>query len=383
MNGKKWFVAWFVLVAVIMGLLSAAIIYVDPFFHYHKPHTDKFYYRLQGSRNINNGIEKHFDYDALITGTSLTENFRTSELDRLFGTNSIKVSLSGATLHEVNNNIETAVKNNPDLKMVVRCIDGGMYFDDKDKMRTELGEYPTYLYDDHLYNDVNYIFNRELLFSQVYQMLIENLKGTVSPGIDSFDAYAYWYGEMPFGANAVYPDKNIDLSAKGAPVHMSTEEAQTLSENIEANVCRLARENPQIQFYYYLSPYSAARWQQLNESGEIYKYLEAEKLVIELILSCENIRLFSVSANTDITTDLNNYYDYHHYGPWINSLILIWMSEDKFRLTEENYKDYLADLERIYTEFDYNSLLHQEDHSVDATTVEKFEQLYGYELGEY
>lgn len=383
MKGKKWLIASLALTALILGMISTVIIYVDPYFHYHKPHTDKFYYKLYDQRNINDGIERHFDYDAMITGSSMTENFRTSELDRLFGTNSIKVSFSGASMYEINNNIAVAIENNPKLRMVVRCIDTMMYFDEKDRMRTDLGVYPDYLYDDNYFNDVNYLFNRELLFTQISQMVLENIKGTRAPGIDSFDVYSNWYEEFEFGPDVLYPDKEIDLSRKGERVHISDEEARNVIENIEANVCSLARENPDIQFYYYLPPYSAAWWQQLNESGEIYKYLEAERLVIEQILGCENIKLFSMSTNTDVTANLNNYDDKLHYGPWINSLILIWMSEDKFLLTEENYESYLADMEKIYTEFDYNSLVQQEDYADDIPTVRTLEELYGYELGDY
>ena len=101
------------------------------------------------------------------------------------------------------------------------------------------------------------------------------------------------------------------------------------------------------------------------------------------MLACDNIKLFSMSTNTDITTDFNNYSDNIHYGPWINSLLLIWMKEDKYRLTEDNYEKYLSDMERIYTEFDYNSLLEQEDYEDDAIIVKKLETSYGYRLGEY
>lgn len=383
MNGKKWLTAFLLISALLLAFFASLIVYIDPFFHYHKPHTDKFYYRVHEQRNINNGIERLFDYDAMIIGSSMTENFRTSELDKLFGTNSIKTSFSGSSLYEANSNIAIAIENNPELKMVVRCLDRAMYFDNKDRIRTDLGVYPEYLYDNYYYNDVNYVFNRELLFSSIYQMIMEQLKNTQEPGIFSFDDYSSWYQYRTLGPNVIYPDKSLDLSAKGSPIHISGEEVQAVVENIEQNVCSLARENPQVEFYYYLPPYSAAWWQQLNESGEIYKYLEAERIVIEQILSCENIKLFSMSTNVDITSDLNNYDDRIHYGPWINSLILIWMKEGEYLLTEDNYEVYLSDLEKLYTEFDYNSLLQQKDHSNDIPTIEKYEKLYGYTLGEY
>lgn len=383
MKAKKWLIACITLTLFILGIFSSVIAYVDPYFHYHKPHTDKFYYTLGEQRTQNDGIERHFDYDAMIAGTSMVNFYRTSEMDELFNTNSIKVPAAGAAMYEINNNIKAAIRNNPELKMVMRAIDPMMYFDEPERLRTDMGDYPDYLYDDYYYNDVNYVFNREVMFKIVYQMVVEYLKNAREPGIESFDSYSNLYGLWEHGANVIYPDKDRDLSVRGEPVHISEEEIQRVMENVEKNVCAVARENPDIQFYCFFPPYCAAWWQKLNENGEIYKYLEAERLFIEQMLTCDNIKLFSMSTNTDITTDLNNYYDQIHSGPWLASLMLLWMKEDKYLITSENYEEYLSDMERIYTEFDYNSLLEQEDYEDDAIIVKKLETSYGYRLGEY
>lgn len=79
-----------------LGIIGAWVYHIDPFFHYHKPYTNGYYYTLNNQRSQNNGICKHFDYNALITGTSMTENFMTSEMDAIFGTNSVKVPFSEA-----------------------------------------------------------------------------------------------------------------------------------------------------------------------------------------------------------------------------------------------------------------------------------------------
>lgn len=92
MKSKLWIIGYLVLVVGALSIAGAWVVKVNPFFHYHKPLTEAYYYNLDNQRSQNDGISKHFDYDALITGTSMTENFKTSELDAIFGTNSIKVS---------------------------------------------------------------------------------------------------------------------------------------------------------------------------------------------------------------------------------------------------------------------------------------------------
>ncbi len=51
-----------------------------------------------------------------------------------------------------------------------------------------------------------------------------------------------------------------------------------------------------------------------------------------------------------------NYMDAGHYGEWINSQMLHWMREGEGLLTEENYKDYLKNIEELYENYDYDSI---------------------------
>lgn len=62
-----------------LAALAGITIYVDPLFHYHAP-LGSLQYPLYDERYMNDGIVRHFDYDAIITGSSMTENFKTSFL---------------------------------------------------------------------------------------------------------------------------------------------------------------------------------------------------------------------------------------------------------------------------------------------------------------
>ena len=96
MNSRRFIktvLAGTVTLLVIAGGLTALI---DPFFHFHKPLKNLEYPLNRGSeRYLNDGIIRHFDYDAAIAGTSMMQNFKTSQFDELFGTKSIKVTLTG------------------------------------------------------------------------------------------------------------------------------------------------------------------------------------------------------------------------------------------------------------------------------------------------
>ena len=128
MKAKVWLISWLVIVISALSVFGYWVYKIDPYFHYHKPDLDKYFYTLNNQRSQNDGIIKHFDYDAIITGTSMTENFRTSEADEIFGFHYIKVSFSGGTYKEINDNIEKALSINKNLKTVIRCLDLSHFF---------------------------------------------------------------------------------------------------------------------------------------------------------------------------------------------------------------------------------------------------------------
>ena len=364
MKKRAWIIGWFAIVAIALILIGIFVYTVDPYFHYHKPYTDRYYYILNNQRSQNDGISKYFEYDALITGTSMTENFKTSELDEMFGVASVKVSYSGGTYKEINDNLKKALKYNSNLKMIIRGLDIGRFFDSPDKMREDLGKYPTYLYDENPFNDVNYLFNKDVIFSRAYKMTQDNDEETFTPGITPFDNYSRWQENYTFGINTVMPD-GITFTGNGNPVHLTEEEKDVIYDNITQNVTSSADEYPDTEFYYFFTPYSILRYKDLVENGMIYREIEAEQYVIELILEHPNIKLFAFNGIEEIVCDINNYKDTGHYAEWVNSFMLRCMRENKYRLTRENYHLHLEEELKLYTTFDYESLNEQTDYSAD------------------
>lgn len=357
-TAKHWVAAYLVVVLLLLIGVGSLTVAIDPYFHYHKP-LESIYYALSNQRSQNDGILKHFDYDAIITGTSMAENFKASECNEIFGVNAIKVCFSGASYKEINDNLKVAFRHNEDIKMIVRALDTGMILADKDKMRYDLGEYPTHLYDDNLFNDVKYVFNKEILFSLSVPLLEGYMKG-IEGGITDFDSYSNWMRSCTFGKNTVL--ENVAFFEEPTENKVLTdEERKMIQDNIEQNVIALAQAHPETEFYYFFTPYSAVWWGDMYQKGYLERQIEAEKYAIELILDCENIKFFSWNNRFEIITDLNNYKDLSHYGEWINSLILNEMDEEKNILTWENYGAYIEDMKTFYSTFDYNSLFEQYD----------------------
>lgn len=370
-KSRTWLLT-FAAVSIAAGIaVTSVTVHVDPFMHYHKPLTDQYFYALNNERSQNDGITKHFDYDGIITGTSMTENFRTSEADRIFDADFIKVPYSGGTFKEINDNLATGLRTHPKTQYIIRCLDRYLFDWDKDSMRTDMGiDFPTYLYDQNPLNDTKYVFNRDVIYSDDYNMIQNHKDGTV-PGITSFDDYANWMSSYTFGNQTVLHTVFTDDTSYEQGFHkakkqvdLTNKEKQTIHDNVIQNVTDLADQYPNTSFYYFLPPYSAAYWGGLLQEGQFERQIQLEKYAVSLILPHKNIHLFMWNR-FDLTDDLNNYKDNIHYGEWINTWMLEEMKKDDGRLKENDYKSVIDKEAEHYRTFDYSTLFRQKDYEAD------------------
>ena len=244
---KKWcikFIAAFLLMVLFFGGLTVAI---DPFFHYHKP-VSFLRYRMpdRDERYLNDGIVKHFDYDAIISGTSMIQNFRASEFDALFDTHSVKIPLSGASYREVNEELERAFAANQGIVTVLRGLDYGLISAPPDEML--VGKYPTYIYDDDILNDTEYVLNKEVFtFATWMNVIWYTIRGGRTT---TFDEYGNWNDRVTFGKEAAisqYERKPQQEKAAYAPLDTG---------NLEQNVISIAAAHPETEFYLFFTPSS-------------------------------------------------------------------------------------------------------------------------------
>lgn len=359
MKPRSWLIAFLTCILTLLVTLGALVVYLDPFFHYHEP-IDGWYYVLSDQRSQNDGITRHFRYDAIITGTSMTENFRTTEFDELFGTSrSVKLPYPGATFKEINDNLKKAFSAQQKITYVLRPLDDSHLIEDKDAMREDMGEYPYYLYDSNLLNDVKYLFNRDMLLYYLLPMLQKKLRGE-SGGITSFDDYGNSRQDVCSRELALSGIQSFGTAdeQKG----LTQEERQTLQDNLEQNVISLAKEHPETTFLYYFPPYSAVWWGMLKQEGTLNRQVEAEQLATQLMLEeTDNIQVYNFNLDhTEVIFRLDNYKDAGHYSSEVNSMILQWIAEGEGRVTKENLESFYQKEKERYLDYDYNLLLASE-----------------------
>ena len=97
MNRKKWAALTLSLLGLSIGGTVALVAAVDPFEVYHR--ATAFIPPISNGTQIysNAGIAKNYAYDSVVIGSSMTENFRPSQLDRLFGGQFVKLCVNAGS----------------------------------------------------------------------------------------------------------------------------------------------------------------------------------------------------------------------------------------------------------------------------------------------
>lgn len=361
-------ISFFTTVISILVIFVAVVVIVDPYFHFHAPLDDVFSYELSEERYINDGIITRFDYDALITGTSMTENFKTSEMDNLFETKSIKVPYSGGSFKEIDSAIRLATKRNKNLRYVIRGLDCSMFFFDSDYMRTDLGEYPDYLYNNNPFDDYNYIFSYKALYKSLLA-IAKSVLGKKKDVFSLFDDYSNWQSSYQFGKNSVLKEE-IDNVSIDVQKQMTIKMQNALRNNILQYFVATPIANPDITFCYFLTPYSVVYYHDLIKSGDFSVQLEAERMIVEELSKIPNVKLYSWNDSFQIVSNLNFYKDSTHYGEWVNSYMLRCMKNEKHLLTLDIFDTYKQTIEDFYFNYDFSTLNSQEDYENDDDVLQ-------------
>lgn len=344
MEAKKWVRGF--LGITIAGIIGCMLLVgtIDPYFHFHAPLEPLAYY-MDNGRYINDGIGRNFEYDAMIIGSSMTKNFKTSEFDELFGTTAVKTPYSGANYSETSRALERVFERNPECKTVLWCLD----YNQLGGNREAYESYPEYLYDDNYLNDIKYLLNKNSIV-QAGMTILNTLLGNETMTMDEYSAWS-----MPVGKSAVMQDAEL-LPAQSSTGHLSDTEAMETKKLLKESVTNLIERHPDVKFYIFFPPYSIAYWDSLYRSGEVEKQIERESIAETMLCEYSNVEVYSFFEDIDIISNFDNYYDSGHYSADMNSLILKMISEKKGYISQDNIEEHIANMKELFMNYDYDML---------------------------
>ncbi len=303
---KKWIISTIVTIFIMFFLAAVLVIWVDPFFQYHEP-LDNFPYLVDNQLSQNPGMAKHMEYDSVILGSSMTVNFNTRWFDELLGLKTLKLNYSGAYPKDQANIMDLVFDSGHDVKAVFLGIDVTTCTGGVDETKYPV---PEYLYDDNYWNDVEYLFNKDVILNYILRPMADPDK------TDLATVYESWWTDEYYNIQWVMhnyePPEPVETEMPADAFLEST------ARNLETNICPYIEQNPDTVFYVFFPPYSILYWNDVMQENHLEATMAQYAYIAETLFAYDNVRIFYFPNREEIVTDLNNYADYTHYHKDIN-----------------------------------------------------------------
>ena len=332
MMEKRFLKYFFTGTAVLLLLCILLVVIFDPFYQYHKPLpglkavlTDK-EYQCAGSL-------KNFDYDAVIAGSSVSENYNNHWFDEGFNCTSIKAIRSYGATADLCYLLDIAFQDHS-INYVFYNLDPSALCADPVTTFESTG-CPMYLYDDNHLNDIEYLLNKDVLFEKIPYMIAQSLTGDYDEG-NSYN-WAQW--------KSFNEDMILGLYIRKMNIEDMKPET-CYQDKLDGNLALLCAEieaHPETQFKISIPPYSMLWWDNIYRNGETESYLYNMEQAMEKLLTYENVELYYFLNDREIVTNLDNYMDLLHFSPEINLYICDSMIRNDHKVTEANCHEIIED----------------------------------------
>lgn len=317
-------------------LIAAVVILIDPFYHYHAP--------AAGLKAVINKAEyqcigtiRNFKYDGLMLGSSMAENYNNRWLDEAFGCTTIKGIKSAASTADLLYYLKEAYQNH-ELRYVFYNLDLSALSAGPEHHFAGEGM-PLYLYNNNILDDVNYLFNKDVLFESVpYQI-------AVSMQQDYDEGTSYNWAQYK-----TFSKEDALLHYERPPVSDAAGLGADRQEAIDANIsllAQMAEAHPETEFYFFYPPYSLLWWDSENRAGRLEEHFYAVGRTAEVLTTFENVHLYNFLTAEDIVCNLDLYMDSMHFSADINRWIVNQLNGSEYLLTEQNYEEELEQLGRL------------------------------------
>lgn len=308
-------------------VIIGSVVLIDPFEVYHKA-----FFHIPPIENTtqiysNAGIAKSYEYDSVIIGSSMTENFTPSQLDRELGGSFIKLPINAGSPFNHKQMMDMAFAAQ-DIRRIFYGVDIELftYF-----YKTPKCEMPEYLYDSNLFNDTAYWFNKSVLFTYIPACL--KTLGQNDPA--QRDTMYNWGAMYEYGKEAAC--RGVSITGENVPQQGTSDEvvlAQQTMLNVEYNVLPYVKAHPDTEFIFFFPPYSLVNWYRFYQQGDMEYHLMQKAAFVKALLPYPNVRIYDFQARTDWILDLDNYIDASHYGPWINDAMVEHVARDEYRVMD-------------------------------------------------
>jgi len=292
---------------VLLTALGGVNYVVDPF-HYYRGLTaiNPVFLGSGYQRYLNVGLARHFRYDTVVIGSSVTENFLPSYLAKSWGARAMKLSISGSTAYEQSLILKEALATGQ-VKHVIWAIDFGFY-GGAERVRDDEAPFPYHMYRRLPVSNLEYLLSLSTL-----EYSLKILKGYGTADLDALDT---WHRRFEFGRAAVLRSWGGDCGLFARKyrndIRLPASVLDPMRNSVRRNLADLVRSNPNVVFHLFFPPV-ATLFYIPADGGNLLNALPLREAVAEAVGDLPNVRLSDFQTDARLTDALDRYKDLIHF----------------------------------------------------------------------
>ena len=324
----KWIRSFFCTVLAILLVLSAAVYAVDPFMQFRTRDNAYMLYPLY----VSGGLVKNYEYDTLIIGSSMTQNFNMDTFRTELGDAPLHIGLGGMLPVEITQVLSAAYEAGKADTYYIG-IDLMVFENEAAESR-----FPSYLFNDTLWAKLRYFLSYEVWFRYLpvdLGFVALDLLGIRLPESytekQSIDKLGDWSSDFP-----VWGEQVVLENYTSEQYGVSHTDSTGLLERTVANIDKFfaSCDFSQGEHIFFFPPYSSLCWCEYENRGQLEIHLQAKDHFIEKARE-HGVVVYDFQS-AEFTTDLSNYKDTTHYMPHINDWMVQCFANGEYVVTEEN-----------------------------------------------
>lgn len=349
MDPKSWLKYFSIIVLILIMVLSMATYIIDPLYYYDYEASTK----IINPRFSNAGLIKNYEYDTVIIGSSMVQNFNMDSFRDKMNLYPLKVTAGGLTTKEQISLYEMIEQEGKASTFIMSIDIHTMAKEGADNVAQK--KFPSYLYNDTAFDDYNYLIGYEVwmrfLPVNLAFWMIDKANVTMSDNLEYYidvDKIGDWSNDYSYSEEVV---KEKYLSKIDATTSLMIPQIEdNISYNIEILAQSIVLESDK-QYIFFFPPYSALFWFKAKEEDYFDLLMNGKKEFIQRFSGYENIRIIDMQDCCEII-DLDNYRDATHYNPVIQESIIDKIVDGSCDVKEENMDVKIEELEILIQEFE-------------------------------
>lgn len=345
MSPKKWTITVLAAVLLSLGAFAAIERLLDPLLQYGPENrllTSYEYTELYS----NPGIARQYSYDAVLVGTSMVENTSVDLMEELMDVKMVRLPYSGGTTFNMKTILDLCYRSGNTIRNVFWELDEFQLFGEADTPRYPL---PDYLYRSSGKPGPSYLLNADIFYHYSIKNCIATVRGQQQRAARRGISFEGDYSRASMMKAYSRPQPGTEQRT------FSPSFKAKVDANLE-NILSLVNAHPETEFVFFMPPFSILYWDSKLRSGTFQADMEAVAYALGEILSCNNARVFFFHDEEALITNLDNYKDYSHYGPWINDTITEYIAAGKGEITRDNYLDALNAFREFVQGYDFDAI---------------------------